>query len=122
MGMFDWYRPKGIQRCPRCDVELKHWQSKDGPCGLLVWEQGQLAPVDQAVDEECRLEDDQLFEFRLPEQFEIYSYDCDKHGPAFAKCDCENGMWTKMEITMEQISHRGDALRRSPVNRAVGQQ
>lgn len=115
MGMFDWYRPKGTQQCPHCDAELKEWQSKDGPCALLVWEQGQLVPVDQAVDEESRLEDDRLGKFRLPEHFEIYSYDCDKHAPTFASCDCENGVWTKMEIKANQRSHRTVAQRRGNI-------
>jgi len=54
MGMLDWYRPVPDLACPVCGTPLREWQGKEGPCGLFVWQQGEIAPIDQVVDEECR--------------------------------------------------------------------
>jgi hypothetical protein len=98
MGMFDWYEPRPSLSCPACGVHLYEWQGKDGPCGLFVWQQGTLVPVDQRVDDDLRLPQDKLLEVRLPEEFIIYSYDCPKHGPIDALCKTENGAWSATEI------------------------
>jgi hypothetical protein len=104
MGMFDWYRPKEVQHCPHCGSELNEWQSKDGPCALFVWEQGKSSPVDQPIDEDARLPEARRALFRLPEVFEIYSYDCKAHHPVIASCQSENGVWTKFEIKVQKSS------------------
>ncbi|MGE5181378.1 MAG: hypothetical protein ACM31C_04930 [Acidobacteriota bacterium] len=56
---------------PVCDVALQSWQGKDGPCELLVWQQGHGAPIDQECDPQWRAPD--LGVFRLPATFWIRS-------------------------------------------------
>lgn len=97
MGMFDYYRPKPGLSCAVCGTTNLEWQGKDGRCGLFVWEQGQPAPVDQLVDDECKILPQDRAEMRLPVRFEIY-----------AKCECptfleavgitEHGVWTRTEL------------------------
>jgi hypothetical protein len=97
MGMFDHYRPKPGIDCSVCGASYLEWQGKDGPCALFVWEQGQFGPVDQLVDEECKISPEDRAEVRLPVRFEIY-----------AECGCptfldavgftEHGVWTLTEL------------------------
>jgi hypothetical protein len=97
MGMFDWYQPYPPLSCPVCGIELKEWQGKEGPCALFVWRQGTAGPVDQLVEAECRLSDDRLMGWRLPETFFIYSYDCERH-MVLATGNCTQGTWTSTRI------------------------
>jgi hypothetical protein len=97
MGMFDHYRPKPDIGCRVCGAAHLEWQGKDGPKALFVWEQGQLAPVGQLVDEECKILPEDRAEVRLPVRFEIY-----------AECRCstflgavgvtEHGVWKRTEL------------------------
>src|SRR5687768_14382785 len=73
MGMFDYYRPNPDLVCTVCGASDLEWQSKDGPCALFLWEQGQSAPVDQLVDDEWKISPESRAEFRLPVRFEIYA-------------------------------------------------
>jgi hypothetical protein len=79
MGMFDWYRPKPPLKCPVCGIELMEWQ-------------GVPYPVDQPVEEECRLEENERKLFRLPDTFSIHSYDCKRH-KVTARCGVNDGTW-----------------------------
>lgn len=101
MGMFDWYQPFPDLECPTCGALLKEWQGKHGPCGLFLWKQGFAAPIDQLVDEECRIGMEQLSQKRLPQEFEIYSYDCSSHQPVSALCKCVDGAW--QETTLRSV-------------------
>lgn len=95
--MFDWYLPHPDLSCPVCGESNLEWQGKDGPQGMFVWEQGHAAPIDQVVDDECRISPERRAEKRLPARFEMY-----------AKCRCptfltavgvtENGVWTTTEL------------------------
>lgn len=97
--MFDWYRPSGSLKCPRCGTPLREWQGKDGPCSLFVWEQGAAHPVAQETDdEEARWTRQERTRFVLPEPFDIYSYDCPKHQPVEAKCRTRGGVWTETVV------------------------
>ena len=97
MGMFDHYRPKPEIACPVCGASQLEWQGKDGPCALFVWEQGQIAPVDQMASDDCKLPPEKREAWRLPARFEIY-----------ARCRCptflaavgvtERGVWTRTEL------------------------
>jgi len=97
MGMFDYYLPKPDLSCSVCGAASLEWQGKDGPCGLFLWEQGQSAPIDQLVDDECKSLPEVRFVQRLPARFEIY-----------ATCQCptsldavgytEHGVWTRTEL------------------------
>ena len=104
MGMFDWYKPKGVIHCPKCGTDLREWQGTAGACALFVWEQGARHPVDQlADDEDMRWSLDERQGFELPDTFEIYSHDCEKHRPIDAKCKCVNGVWTDIEVLAEPL-------------------
>ena len=62
-----------------------------------MWEQGQSCPVDQLVDDKCRISLKDRTDVRLPVRFEIY-----------AECRCptflgavgvtEHGVWTRTEL------------------------
>lgn len=97
MGMFDHYRPKPALQCPVCGVFGEGWQGKGGPCGLFVWEQGQAAPVDQLVDEECQISAEARAKFRLPTRFEIYT-DCRCPTSLDAVGFTEHGVWMRTEL------------------------
>ena len=97
MGMFDWYKPSGRIECPICGLELKEWQGKAGPNGLFVWSEGEAAPVDQPIDEDARIPVEARRAFRLPDEFEIYSYDCQRHC-VLAKCRTREGVWSETNV------------------------
>ena len=99
MGMFDHYIPDPPLRCPVCGSSPDDWQGKDGPNALMVWRQGIVAPVDQAIeDEEVRLEPHRLAEFRLPKIFLIYEYCCGGRYPLEANCRTTDGVWSSIEL------------------------
>src|SRR2546428_349732 len=95
MGMFDWYRPCGPVYCPVDGRILDEWQGKDGTCALFLWQEGESCPVDQIVDEECRLDPEDRKRFTLPKRFVIYSYDCPDHYPIEADCFPEDSVWVR---------------------------
>jgi hypothetical protein len=97
MGMFDWYKPRQNLECPICRFVLDEWQGKDGPNGLFVWREGEISPVDQPIDEECKISQGERRDFRLPEEFVIYSYDCEQHR-VLARCRTEDDVWTETLI------------------------
>ena len=98
MGMFDWYKPEPLLSCPTCNATLREWQGKDGPCGLFVWQQGRLSPIDQEASDDVKLDRESIGRKRLPKQFQIYSYDCPNHAPIRANCETKDGVWTETEI------------------------
>src|SRR3954471_7331425 len=97
MGMFDHHRPKPDFVCSVCRASHLEWQGKEGPCALFVWEQGKSAPVDQLVEDECKISPEDRAQRRLPARFEIY-----------ATCRCptalgavglgEHGVWTRTDL------------------------
>lgn len=102
MGMYDEYEPKGALVCPACGAAIPRqprWQGKDGPNRLLVWMQGERHPVSHAVDEERRLEGEDLNRFVLPQRFVIYS-ECSGQGHHWveAECRCEGGVWCSLTL------------------------
>lgn len=99
MSMFDSYRPKGEHRCPGCGSRLVEWQGKEGPCALLVFEEGRRDPVEHRTeDSELRWSDEEMELISLPERFLIYSYDCPTHQPIKAECVCEGGVWVSTKV------------------------
>jgi hypothetical protein len=93
MSMFDYYRPAGELHCPVCRRLLREWQGKDGPSFLFVWAEGTRFAVDQAMDEEVRLDREAREQFTLPPRFTIYSHDCPDHQPIDAACATVDGIW-----------------------------
>lgn len=97
--MFDYYEPQPPVQCDSCGHIVEEWQGKDGPNALFVWRQGFAAPVEQKVDEECKLSPQDLAKWHLPQKFSIT--------PSVVNCcECphegigrlENGVWTALEI------------------------
>ncbi|MCA9610432.1 MAG: hypothetical protein KC619_32775 [Myxococcales bacterium] len=86
MGMFDEYQPEPPLVCSACGEELSGWQSKDGPCALLVWREGRSSPVDQRADPECRLPMEELAKLGIDADVEIYTTcaGCRRHAEATA--------------------------------------
>jgi hypothetical protein len=99
MGMFDWFQPEPQQKCPVCDKILSEWQGYDGPCLLFVWRQGAAAPVAHRGDgEDFQVSDSDLNNWRLPNEFVFYSYDCQCPYPVEAKGRTENEVWASTEL------------------------
>jgi len=85
MGMFDYYKPDFPKHCPKCFERFSDWQGKDGPCGLYIWEQHELAPIDQPIDKDARISLKERDVKRLPEVFDF-------------ETKCENcKIWVKAE-------------------------
>jgi len=72
----DDYIPMPTIDCPTCGMPFAGWQGKDGPCAFFVWRQGDKAPVDQPIADECRLPLEDLQRVRLPRAFAIYPHGC----------------------------------------------
>jgi hypothetical protein len=113
MGMFDWYEPEPPICCPVCGKALTEWQGKDGPRLLFVWRQGFAAPVEHRGDgEDFQVSDTDLQHWRLPSEFDFYSYDCECPYPVEAIGRTENEVWTLVEvITAENASQRKEERR-----------
>ncbi|GAC1446320.1 MAG: hypothetical protein NVSMB56_03890 [Pyrinomonadaceae bacterium] len=104
MGMFDYYLPNNIPECPVCNIPLRGWQGKDGHNGLFVWQQGNTAPIEQEIDEECKISQEARSIKRLPEKFTIYSFDCGKHR-VIAEGNAINGKWITTKLLSVENSN-----------------
>lgn len=96
MGMFDHYVPRPALHCERCGSELAGWQGKDGPCNLVVWQQGEPAPAHHA-DDAFRLEKEALARLRLPGVFGLYT-SCSCKIWVAATGFCRSGVWTETAV------------------------
>lgn len=103
MGMFDYFEPKPPIECPFCGSSTTGWQGKpQNGCALFVWEQGQLSPKDQRVDDEWRISAEQLASQRLEKELiPIYGGECESCGRNWwdlasgVLADARNGMWSQ---------------------------
>lgn len=95
--MFDYFRPLPDLACPACGQAGLEWRGTDGPCALLVWAQGQAAPVDQVTPEECQTPSERRYSFRLPARFEINA-DCQCPTSLAAVGTTEHETWTRTEL------------------------
>ena len=100
--MFDWYEPQPPLKCPVCSHELREWQGKDGPCALLAWRQGYLLPLEQRVEPECKVSPWPNPNWRLPQEFTIYSHECGCPFPAEAICNASTGTWNTTDLVTAQ--------------------
>lgn len=93
MGMLDYFVPKPPIECPSCGSPTTEWQGKPwSGCALFVWEQGDLSPIDQRVDDECRISAEQLATRRLESDLiPIYGGGCSSCGRGW--CDSAFGMF-----------------------------
>lgn len=102
MGMFDYFNPKPPIECPKCGATASGWQGKPcGGCALFVWEQGSVSPVDQRVDDECRISAQQLAAQRLESDLiPIHGGECAACGRCWwdsaigVFADVRSGVWT----------------------------
>lgn len=80
-------------------VAGRNWNGRgwEGGCALFVREQGQAAPVDQLVSQECKGTPEQAARSRLPVRFEIYA-EC--RCPTFLRAVgvTEQGVWARTEL------------------------
>src|SRR5690349_4171149 len=101
MGWFDAYVPRPSLKCPACGAELTRWQGNDGPCLLLVWEQGRREPHPTSA-EVCV---DGIGP--LPSEFLICSRDCAcfPHGVEAVGRTSE-GVWQSTEFLTADLVDR----------------
>jgi hypothetical protein len=93
--MFDYYVPHPPLACRGCRATLDGFQGKDGPCDLLVWEQGAVAPTDQIVDDQWKLSELALGALRLPPRFEISTRCVGCENSVNVTGFCEQETWTR---------------------------
>ncbi len=108
MGMFDWYIPVPDLICQNCKFPLEDWQGTDGACGLFVWKQGFIYPVEQRGDE-CNIDEDKRKKFRLPDDFIIYT-ECENCEDYWIEAECKtvNEVWTEIiEVRIESKKVKG---------------
>ena len=98
MSMFDFYEPVPALWCPVCSQPLTTWQGKQGPRICLVWRQGHADAVGDALDGEPIHRDLPGSPLRLAPEFRIHSYDCPRHHPIHANCECVDGVWTRTTL------------------------
>lgn len=127
MGMFDSYIPDEPTHCPECGRPLRHWQGKDGPCGLLAWRQGRAQPVGYFL-QESRPAGEPLVELwpkgtrssvRLPTRFMIASSDCGRHWVE-ATGETVKGKWVR--TTVHQVWKLSESRRQRMAELRLGLQ
>ena len=94
MGMYDVYEPVPSLACPVCSTPLEEWQGKQGPRSCLVFRQGSSDAIGTALDGEHDYRELYGPPLQLPPEFRIHSYDCLRHYPIYATCECVDGVWT----------------------------
>ena len=109
--MFDTYKPAQNLKCPVCGSALKEWQSKDGPCALFVWAEGVAGPIGQDADD-MNISVSERKKRRLPDVFEIYSYDCNCPFPVSAICESKNGVWVSTKVVDLSNAKQGKTERK----------
>jgi hypothetical protein len=114
MGMFDTYEPLPRLACPVCDVPLMRFQGKDGPCVLLLWRQGEAAPVAHEVDADVRFSDERLAEFRLPPIFDMTDI-CPNGHVVDAVGRCTDDVWIQTDLIEREWREKGYREKGRPV-------
>ena len=110
MGFFDTYKPAEPIKCPVCSRSVTEWQGKQGPCGLFVWEEGIAHPTGQEAGEVNILKQNRE-KVRLPEEFEIYSYECGCPFPVEAICKTVDGIWSETIVIDTSNAKQGKQTR-----------
>jgi hypothetical protein len=101
--MYDVYVPDPPIRCPRCDAELSGWQSKDGPCLLLWWRQGEARATGGS---DWRPSQETIGRAQIPPVFSLHGH-CSSCGRwTDATGYAEDGVWvrTTLEFTATAIA------------------
>ncbi|MEZ5300270.1 MAG: hypothetical protein R3F11_06325 [Verrucomicrobiales bacterium] len=86
MALFDYFEPDPPVRCLKCSAGvIWGWQEKPSKSGLFLWRQGIASPIDQLVDDECKIEEARRDAVRLSpnDGLQIYYGDCDRCGETF---------------------------------------
>ena len=69
MGLYDHFEPRPPIPCPHCSGKTRGWQGQPASGGtLLLWRQGESAPLGHQVDEDLRLSDEDLAKRRLEDE------------------------------------------------------
>ncbi len=99
MGMIDSFRTSEKFSCPVCGTILSDWQSHESEGLLLIWVQGEKYPLDTELPDECVGDRREFLQsYTLPDEFMIYSYDCDCPYPIELLCHCEDGLWKRSQL------------------------
>lgn len=95
---FDVYEPVPELTCPSCSTPLRNWRGKEGQRLCMVFRQGEPEAVGTALDGRPEYRKRHGDPERLPAAFLIFSFDCQRHRPIYARCTSEDGTWTRTEI------------------------
>ena len=113
--MFDTYITDQDITCPICDKNLKEWQGYDGPCGLFVWKENKVSPVDQRAGE-SNISEAARSSFKLPKEFVIHSCECKCTIAAEANCKTKNSKWVVTELVTSSNAIQKKHERKSEYN------
>jgi hypothetical protein len=87
MGMYDIYIPNPSISCYRCGDIIPIWQSKDGPCEMITYYEGDKL-------DDCH-----------PIVFDIYKI-CERCNILVtATCYAEYGRWARTEVEKNEQTH-----------------
>ncbi|MBL0870333.1 MAG: hypothetical protein IBJ18_07150 [Phycisphaerales bacterium] len=112
MGMFDWYTPLPPVPCPWCGRAISEWQGKDGPCAMLVYEQGRAAPVEQRVSADCQVSIQNRDTMLLPSHFRMIGSCCSSE--IHVEGESVDGVWLNSMIVDLKLNE-SSLRRRRPV-------
>ena len=110
---FDTYIPAPLLTCPICGKDLGDRQGYDGPCGLMVWRQGEASPIDQPIDDDGRLDQESLARVRLPESFRIFTNCCSQRFAVEALCRTKDSVWCSAHVVTAATAKQHKLERRA---------
>lgn len=117
MSLFDYYQPVPELHCPACGQALEaEWQGMGGGCAMLVWRQGNAAPIEQRVSDDIRWAESELSRFRLPPSFVIRTHCCSPRFAVEAKCKTSDGTWSETRVVNAANARQGKEERAADFN------
>jgi predicted nucleic-acid-binding Zn-ribbon protein len=103
MGLFDYFKSKSLQ-CPKCGSFDIDFQGRPRGSCLFVWEEGFTNPVDQLVDEECKIANNLNRQLNENEWLYGNCKNCNYEINAIAVI--ENNIWTKTNLSNQSLKGR----------------
>jgi hypothetical protein len=104
MGMWNYYRPREVIRCPFCDGIVSGWQGRSGQLNYFLYVEGHKYPfaVDLPYTDIMPFESSpQIPDAVLPIEFYIFGEYNQCESMWDAKCNTENDIWSKTVIITE---------------------
>lgn len=95
---FDVYEPVPELTCPSCWTPLRNRRGNEGQRLGMAFRQSEPEAVGTALDGRPEYRTQHGDPERLPAALLIFSFDCQRHRPIYARCTSEDGTWTRTEV------------------------